>query len=63
MQDAQGNKWNVFGDAVSGPRTGEGLIQTESFIGYWFSFGGFFPNAEIFKGTLLWWLIFDPKQS
>jgi len=53
MQDAQGNKWNVFGEAVSGPRTGERLIQTESFMGYWFSFGGFFPDAEIFNNELL----------
>ncbi|MFQ5448036.1 MAG: DUF3179 domain-containing (seleno)protein, partial [Saprospiraceae bacterium] len=48
MTDNEGNEWNIFGEAVSGPRAGSALTPTESFIGYWFSWGAFYPNAEIF---------------
>ncbi|TAK40289.1 MAG: DUF3179 domain-containing protein [Saprospiraceae bacterium] len=48
MKDNEGNEWNLFGEAVSGPRTGERLAQAESFIGYWFSWGAFYPGLEIF---------------
>ncbi len=49
MQDNEGNKWNIFGEAVSGPRQGQKLIQVSSFIGYWFSWGAFYPDAEIYE--------------
>lgn len=48
MQDQEGNRWNVFGEAVSGPRAGTKLLPTQSFIGYWFSWGAFYPRVEIF---------------
>ncbi|MCR9253420.1 MAG: DUF3179 domain-containing protein [bacterium] len=47
MEDNEGTRWNVFGEAVSGPREGEKLLPTQSFIGYWFSWGTFYPGAEI----------------
>jgi hypothetical protein len=47
MEDDMGNKWDIFGYAVSGPLVGKKLISTESFIGYWFSWGVFYPGAEI----------------
>lgn len=47
MEDNEGNKWNIFGEAVDGPRSGERLNTVESFIGYWFSWGAFYPGAEI----------------
>ncbi len=47
LQDNEGNAWNVFGEAVSGPRTGQKLKTVVSFIGYWFSWGAFYPQAEI----------------
>ena len=48
LEDDLGNKWDVFGYAVSGPLTGSRLKSTESFIGYWFSWGTFYPEAEIY---------------
>jgi len=49
LSDTEGNTWNVFGEAVSGPRTGQKLKPVISFIGYWFSWGAFYPNPEIFE--------------
>jgi hypothetical protein len=47
MEDDQGNKWDVMGRAVSGPRTGDRLGHARSFIGYWFSFAAFYPGLTI----------------
>lgn len=49
IKDNEGNEWNVFGEAVSGPRIGEALGPLESFIGYWFSWGAFYPGIEIYE--------------
>ena len=49
MTDTEGNMWDVFGKAVSGPRHGTQLQHTRSFIGYWFSFAAFYPNVQIYK--------------
>ncbi len=51
LTDDDGNLWNIFGEAVSGPRQGEKLTPTKSFMGFWFAFGGFFPDAEIYDGS------------
>lgn len=48
MKDNEGNQWNIFGEAVAGPRTGEKLKPTQSFIGYWFGWGAFYSGIEIF---------------
>ena len=47
LKDDLGNKWDIFGYAVSGPLLGKRLNRPESFIGYWFSWGVFYPEAEI----------------
>jgi uncharacterized protein DUF3179 len=47
LKDNLGNKWDIFGFAVSGPLQGQRLKNTESFLGYWFSWGVFYPDAEI----------------
>lgn len=49
MLDNEGNAWNIFGEAVSGPRQGQKLIQVSSFVGYWFSWGAFYPNTAIYQ--------------
>ena len=49
LEDQEGNKWNIFGEAVSGPRIGQKLKQTTSFIGFWFSWGAFYPGIEIYE--------------
>ena len=47
MEDTEGNVWDVFGNAVSGPRSGERLAMTNSFTAMWFAWAAFFPSAEI----------------
>jgi hypothetical protein len=47
MMDNEGTKWNIFGEAIDGPRTGESLLQAKSFISYWFAWAAFYPNALI----------------
>jgi len=51
MEDNEGNRWNIFGEAVSGPRAGERLTTTESYNGYWFAFADFYPNSCIYPNT------------
>jgi hypothetical protein len=47
MQDQEGNTWDIFGVAITGPRQGEELVKTESYTAYWYAWAAFFPNAEI----------------
>jgi hypothetical protein len=47
MQDNEGNRWDVFGEAVSGPRAGQRLEKTNSFISYWYAWTAFFPGSSI----------------
>jgi hypothetical protein len=49
MTDNEGNMWDIFGYAVSGPRAGERLTPTTSFNAYWFAWGAFYPGAEIYQ--------------
>jgi uncharacterized protein DUF3179 len=45
--DDEGNNWNVFGTAISGPRTGEVLESATSVVSYWFAIAAFYPNPVI----------------
>ena len=47
MEDNLGNRWNVFGEAVSGPNQGAQLEPTESYNAFWFAWGAFWNNTEI----------------
>ena len=47
MTDEEGNEWDIFGEAVSGPRAGEKLAFSPSFMGYWMGFSSFYPEPEI----------------
>lgn len=49
MKDQEGNRWNIFGNAVEGPRKGAQLTPTKSYTGYWFAWADFFPKPEIYK--------------
>ncbi|MEM9887577.1 MAG: DUF3179 domain-containing protein [Bacteroidota bacterium] len=46
--DQEGNRWNIFGEAISGPRAGAQLKFTRSYIGYFFSWAAFYPELEIY---------------
>lgn len=45
--DQMGNLWNVFGEATAGPLKGEKLLPVTNYIGYWFSWGAFYPDLEL----------------
>lgn len=47
MEDQHGTRWDIFGQAVSGPGQGKQLTQTDSFIGYWVAWGAFYPGLDI----------------
>lgn len=48
MTDNENNTWNVFGEAISGPRAGQQLTNAPSFMAYWFSIPAFY-QAEIYS--------------
>ena len=45
--DDEGNSWDVFGKALSGPRVGEVLKSAKSVVSYWFAIAAFYPNPTI----------------
>jgi len=47
MEDDQGNRYDIFGEILSGPDKGEMLTPVHSYISYWFAWGTFYPNIEI----------------
>lgn len=49
FKDNEGNRWTVFGEAISGPRTGQKLSPAKSVVGYWFAIAAFYPNPEIYS--------------
>lgn len=49
LLDQEGNEWNFFGVAVSGPMQGERLKPLRSFMGYWFSIAAFYPEPLIYN--------------
>ncbi|MEX0843964.1 MAG: DUF3179 domain-containing protein [Balneolaceae bacterium] len=51
MRDQEGTEWNIFGEAVNGPRTGQQLQPTKSYNGYWFAISDFFPKACIYPSV------------
>ncbi len=46
-EDQEGNRWDIFGRAVSGPRAGEQLSEAPAFMGFWFSWVAFYPDLEL----------------
>lgn len=47
MVDNEGSQWDLFGDALSGPRAGQSLPQMNSYIVYWMAWAAFHPGAAI----------------
>lgn len=50
MEDGEGNSWDIFGYALSGPRQGQQLPVISAYLGYWFAWGAMYPGVEIFEG-------------
>lgn len=42
LKDQEGNRWDIFGYAVEGPRKGERLVPAKAYYGYWFAWVEFF---------------------
>ena len=49
FKDDEGNKWNMFGEAIEGPRTGQKLEKSNSVTSMWFAIAAFFPNPDIYS--------------
>lgn len=49
LKDSQGNKWNVFGKAISGPNEGEYLKPTKGFIAAWWAWEEFYQNFNFIE--------------
>lgn len=49
MQDQNGTKWTVFGEAAEGPSEGSRLGAAKSYSGYWFAFRDMFELPEIYS--------------
>lgn len=47
LRDREGSLWNVFGEAVEGPRKGQRLPAVHAFVGYWFAWSIFYPDAIV----------------
>lgn len=47
MTDQNGNAYDMFGRAISGPNQGQQLENVRSFIGFWFAWAAFFPNLSL----------------
>ena len=44
LGDNEGNKWNVFGHAISGPRKGQQLNSAKSYVASWWAWKDFFKE-------------------
>lgn len=49
FSDNEGNIWNAFGIALSGPKIGKVLIPTTSVVGFSIAIDDFYPNALIYS--------------
>ncbi len=47
LEDNEGNSWDVFGEAIAGPRQGENISASSAMMGQWFSVAAFY-NTEIY---------------
>ena len=47
MVDTEGNVWDVFGTAVSGPRAGTQLASVSAYTAMWFAWSAHFSSVQI----------------
>ena len=47
LTDRLGNLIDLAGNIISGPNAGDKLEKPLAFMGYWFSWGAFYPNIKI----------------
>ena len=49
IKDNEGNIWNIFGYAVSGPRMGDQLESPKSYVAQYWAFKDFYDNITFYK--------------
>lgn len=49
MTDNEGNTWDIFGEALTGSRATQRLGLPKSHVAYWFAWGAFHPDSEIYN--------------
>jgi hypothetical protein len=42
-----GSTWNIFGEAVRGPRQGDRLEHVDTIEAFWFNWAAFHPGTSI----------------
>lgn len=47
MEDQLGNRWDIFGQAISGLNQGARLARVDSYIGYWFAWAAFYEGLNL----------------
>jgi len=47
--DNEGTTWDVFGEAISGPRTGQHLQVPVTYNAYWFAVAAIYPDVEVIE--------------
>ena len=47
MRDGDGGLWDVFGQAQTGPHTGETLAGVDAYVAYWFAWAAFHEGSAI----------------
>ena len=47
MMDELGNGYDLSGKIIEGPQKGAKLDQPQAFMGFWFSWGAFYPNIKL----------------
>lgn len=48
LEDQEGNRWDVFGRALSGPRTGQTLTRVTTTMAYFFCLSSVYDQLEIY---------------
>lgn len=48
MEDQEGNRYDLLGRVISGPDIGQTLAMPVAMMGFWFSWGAFYPEMEIY---------------
>ena len=49
FEDSEGNKWNIFGKALEGPRIEQTLTNATGVTSFWFAIAAFYPDPDIYK--------------
>jgi hypothetical protein len=49
LRDQEGNEWDIFGTALSGPRKDQKLKSLPQMMGYWFAWAPFYSSLDLYQ--------------